>query len=481
MDHDTGKLLNYRALLRHPAYHDNWTTSSANEFGRLANGIGSRVKGTNTIRFIRKRDIPKDRIKDVTYGQFVCTIQPEKKEPDHTHLVAGGDRINYPGEVATPTAHMLAAKILFNSVISTATARFMTMDISNIYLNTPLQCPEYIRMKITDIPEEIINEYKLCNLMEPDDCVYIMIVLGMYGLPHAGLIANELLQKWLNKHGYHQSKLIPGLWKHKWRPIWFTLVVDDFGVKYVGKEHALHLKSVLESYHPLSTDWTGNHYIGMRLDWDYHNRKVHLSMPGYKAKALKQFQHKMPSEPQHSPFPTKPIKYETIRYTNIYSTPPDKKGKKFIQQVSGKLLFLGRAIDSPLLCPISAIASQSAAPTQDTMTQTLQLLDYLATQEEAVLTYHASDMILAAHSDASYLSKPHTRSRAGGQVRTYRRTMHVMASSTEAELAALFITAQEAVYIRIILMELGHKQPATPLQTDNAMAEAVTNGNVQPK
>jgi hypothetical protein len=81
MDGDTGKLLNYQALLRHPAYHDEWTTSSANEFGRLANSVGSRVKGTNIIRFIHKRNIPKDGIKDIMYGQFVCTIHPEKKNP----------------------------------------------------------------------------------------------------------------------------------------------------------------------------------------------------------------------------------------------------------------------------------------------------------------------------------------------------------------------------------------------------------------
>jgi hypothetical protein len=53
---------------------------------------------------------------------------------------------------------------------------------------------------------------------------------------------------------------------HTWQPIWFTLVVDDFGIKYVGKEHALHLKSALQSYYPLSTDWTGNHYIGIHLN-----------------------------------------------------------------------------------------------------------------------------------------------------------------------------------------------------------------------
>jgi hypothetical protein len=62
------------------------------------------------------------------------------------------------------------------------------------------------------------------------------------GLPQAGLLANKFLKKHLNKHGYRQSKLIPGLWKHETIPIQFTLVVDDFGVKYVGEEHAQHLK-----------------------------------------------------------------------------------------------------------------------------------------------------------------------------------------------------------------------------------------------
>jgi hypothetical protein len=71
----------------------------------------------------------------------------------------------------------------------------MTMDVSNFYLNTPLKCPEYIQMKIRDIPEEIIKEYKLCNLLKLDNCICIMIVLSMYGLPHAGLIANELLKQ----------------------------------------------------------------------------------------------------------------------------------------------------------------------------------------------------------------------------------------------------------------------------------------------
>ncbi len=139
MDPDTGKLLNYCQLMRSTKYRDAWSLSLANEFGWLANGVGGRIKNpTNTIQFIHQHEVPKDRMKDVTYGQFVCAVQPEKAEPNRTRFTVGGDRINYPGEVATPTAEMLVAKMLFNSVISTRGARFMTMDISIFYLMTPL-------------------------------------------------------------------------------------------------------------------------------------------------------------------------------------------------------------------------------------------------------------------------------------------------------------------------------------------------------
>jgi hypothetical protein len=79
-----------------------------------------------------------------------------------------------------------------------------------------------------------------------------------------------------------------------------------------------------------------------------------------------------------------------------------------------QVLFLDRAVDSTLLCPISAIASQSSKPSDETMRQTLQLLDYLTTQEDTLLSYHASDMVLAVHSNASYVSEPKAQSRVGG-------------------------------------------------------------------
>jgi hypothetical protein len=303
----------------------------------------------------------------------------------------------------------------------------------------------------------------------------------------------------LNKHGYQQSKLVPGLWKHDTRPIQFTLVVDNFGVKYIGKEHAHHLKNTLKEHYKLTCNWTGTRYIGITLDWDYTKRQVHLSMPNYVKKSLKQFQHKA-GKLQRAPYPSVPIQYGAKKqYTmqELHAPLLDDKAKRLIQQVCGKFLFLGRAVDSTLLCPISAIASQSSKPTKDTMRQTLQLLNYLAMQEDAMLSYHASDMVLAAHSNASYLSEPKARSSARGHFFLSNDTTippnngavlniahiikNIMSSATEAELAGLYIMGCKAVYIRIILEELGHKQPPTPIQTDNAMADAVINGKVQLK
>jgi hypothetical protein len=96
LDKESGKLLNYRQLLQHPKYKADWSVSSANEFGRLAQGVGGRIKNpTDTIRFIYESDIPKTRKKDVTYGSFLCTVRPEKAEPNRTRFTVGGDKINY--------------------------------------------------------------------------------------------------------------------------------------------------------------------------------------------------------------------------------------------------------------------------------------------------------------------------------------------------------------------------------------------------
>ena len=193
---------------------------------------------------------------------------------------------------------------------------------------TPLNRPEYIRNNIRDVPYEIVREYNLKEKTAADGSVYIAANRGMYGLPHCGLLANKLLETRLSKRGYQQSKLVTGLWKHKWRPVHFTFVVDYFGVKYVGEKHAL------EENYTVTTEWDGIRYIGIKLDWDYTRRQVHLSMPGYVGKALKQFSHTLQKK-QDQPYPSAPIKYgEKKQYATQQLTAPllDKNGKKYIKK-----------------------------------------------------------------------------------------------------------------------------------------------------
>jgi hypothetical protein len=122
MDKATGKMLNYRQLLRHPKYSADWQLFVCQRIWTPHKWCRWSRERHHTIKFIKKSKIPRDRQCDVTYGQFVCTIRPKKSEPNRTRFVAGGNKTNDPGEVATPTADMLVATILFNSVVLTKDA-----------------------------------------------------------------------------------------------------------------------------------------------------------------------------------------------------------------------------------------------------------------------------------------------------------------------------------------------------------------------
>jgi hypothetical protein len=112
------------------------------------------------------------------YSGIVYTIRPQKKEAYCTRLTAGGNLINYPYNVSTPTANITTAKIVFNSVLSTPNAKFMGLNIKDFYLNTKMERYEYMRMPIAIIPQEIIDQYKLLPLAHYG-YVYIEIRKGM--------------------------------------------------------------------------------------------------------------------------------------------------------------------------------------------------------------------------------------------------------------------------------------------------------------
>ena len=118
-------------------------------------------------------------------------------------------------------------------------------------------------MKLSNFPETVIAHYNLCEKATPDGFVYVSIKRGMYGIPQSGILAQTLLKMRRNDHGYRQSKTTSGLWTHAWRPICFILVVEDFGVKYVGKEHADHLIRCIKENYDITEDWEGQRYLGL--------------------------------------------------------------------------------------------------------------------------------------------------------------------------------------------------------------------------
>lgn len=243
----------------------------------------SRNIGTNTIYFLDKHEIPNNSWKDITSGRIMCNVRPQKEEVFRTRLTVDGIRIDSDMDCRTPTAGLLTVKMLLNSVISTRGARFMTIDIKDFYLNTPMDRPEFLGIKIANFPDDVIGHYKLKDKVDAKGNLNVKCVKGMHGLPHAGIIVQKLLEERLNKAGYHQSDKTQGFWKHKWRSVSFSLIVDDFGVKYVGDQHAKHLINVLKDHYTITEDWEAEKYNDITLECDYQ--------PGYCKEALIRFQY----------------------------------------------------------------------------------------------------------------------------------------------------------------------------------------------
>ncbi len=278
--------------------------------------------------------------------------------------------------------------------------------------------------------------------------------------------------------------------------------MDDYGIKYIGKECLQHLYDALrkETYN-IVEDLDGNLYCGIALKWNYAKHHVNLATVKYVIKQLTKYGHIAPLKPQHCPYSPNPIKYgkDNQAPSPLDDSPLlDEAGKKCVQQIFGSFLYYAQPVDPTILMALSEISSQQAASTENTMKCVNQFLDYMWTHPDAIIWYRASDMILNVHSDASYLSAPKSRSRAGGYFFLgslpcngdpikLNRAIHVTctilkliaASAAEAELGALFLNAQEAKVFLLILAKLGHPQPTTPIHIDNTTTVGIVNNTIK--
>ena len=492
------------SLLSGPNW-DIWVKSLSNEWGRLAQGNIHGVRSTDTIEFIHHHEVPTDR--DVTYAAFVCDYRALKEEPYRIRITVGGDQLSYNDDAGSPAANLLETKLLVNSTISDAKkgARFMSADIKDHFLATPMKRPEYMRVKYHHFPEDIKLKYNLSSKVTSNGYIYIKIKRGMYGLKQAAILAYDHLRNSLAPFGYKPVPGTVGLWEHDTRPTKFCVCVDDFGIKYWSKDDRDHLLNSIGHTFKYTTDLEGKNYCGLTFDWNYDLGYVDISMPNYVTKCLKRLQHVPSVSPQYSPHTHVPIAYGK-KGTRQYATTPDTspllppKQIKHIQSITGSFLYYARALDLTMLPALNEISSQQANPTELTKQKCQRLMDYAATYPDIFIRYHASDMVLHVDSDAAYLVAPKARSRIAGyyylshhpattstpslnglvlvECKTLR---HVVASAAEAEIAGVFHNAQITLSIRRILEVLNHPQPPTPIKTDNSTANGFIHNNIHQK
>ena len=487
-------------------YPQLWEPALSNEWGRLSDGNDAGVKGTNTIEFIVKSEVPDGR--DVTYASFVCDHRPLKPEPYRVRIVVGGDKLSYDNDAASPAASLIETKLILNSTISDAKrgAKFFTADIKDFFLATPMAKPEFMKVPLKYFPADIVRKYNLHKKVSKDGLVYIRIIKGMYGLKQAAVLAyNQLVTK-LQPFGYYPVPNTNGLWRHHTRKTRFCLCVDDFGIKSFNNDDTQHILNALRASYKISTDMKGENYCGLTIRWNYDKGFVDISMPNYIKNLLHKLQHRVKVSPQCAPHTwTEPAFGKTRQYAKLPSTLPilDKQGKRYVQSVVGSLLYYSRAIDVTMLPALNEIAAEQAKPTKETLQRCQRVLDYAATYPDSKIRYLASDMIMYVDSDAAYLVQPNARSRIAGHYTLGTHTLpppstpttpqngpfhtecktlrHVVASAAEAETGGLFHNGQMIVALRHALDALDHPQPPTPLKTDNSTSYNFVHRNIRQK
>jgi hypothetical protein len=322
----------------------------------------------------------------------------------------------------------------------------------------------------------------------------------MYGHPFAGRGAHIDLVTHLASHNFIQDSNIPCLFIHTTRPISFTLVVDDFGVKYNDINDVHYLVHALQEKYELHIDLTGSKYIGVTLDWDYEANTLTPSMPNYVAAGIQRFCPNVPLSHANTPGIYVPPTFGAPDLGATVDTTPlvTLLDKQFIMEVVGYFLYYARIIDHLMLPSLTFIAKKQSSPTEATLAATQHFLRYAACHQDFRATIHASDMHLIIISDGSHLSQERAGSIAGGyHFLSNKGASHldinapilalcssiptVCGAASETEYAALYLNAQHAYFERTILSALGYPQPPSPLYADNSAAVGIATDTVKLK
>ncbi len=163
----------------------------------MSDKSGSKqVVGANTsFHLIPYSDIPHHKCKKIIYTKVVCEIREGKDDKNCTRITVGF----YPGNMGTNRALLELIKLMLNSVILHKRVQFACINIKHFYLDTPMVDPKYVQIKITNISKEFILDYGLARKEDHNGWIYFEIQCGCYGLPQAGILANNLFCGQLKK------------------------------------------------------------------------------------------------------------------------------------------------------------------------------------------------------------------------------------------------------------------------------------------
>jgi hypothetical protein len=243
--------------MNNPAMAEVWQTAFGKVFGGMAQGdIKMGQKGTNAMFVMTHNEIAHvlRAGKVFTYENSIVDHRPQQEDPNCIRFTAGGNLINYKEELLVRTADINTAKLHWNSDISTDKALYMCLNIGNFYLMAALEYFEYMQIPLALFPIWIVEQYDLKKHVL-NKFAHLEMRRAIWDLPQVGILANKQLRWKLAPFGYYECVNTPGLWYLVLRPISSTLVVDDFGVKYVGQEHADHLiASIRSTYKKLTED-----------------------------------------------------------------------------------------------------------------------------------------------------------------------------------------------------------------------------------
>ncbi len=485
-----GQPLTYRSAKRGQDAHL-WELAESTELSKL---LSRQPKAAQpTMQFMKWADRPKDRTTSYYNPQVKVKQTPTGDLDRRVRGTYGGNITDFNGLRSSWTADLQTVKILLNATIS-EDAFLVAIDIKDFYLATPSPKKEYMRIHRNQLPVDILTTYA-SQIDWHNDHALVQVNNTIYGLPYAGRESAAKVTALLSRHGYLSTNT-PCLFRHVTSGVTFTLVVDDYLVKFSSKADAEHLIAILELEYDVKVDWSASRYLGMTITQDKTACTITLSMPGYVEAALKRFGVVVKAKPTVSPAVFTPPNYgapDTVPAPDT-SPPLTSDEIKFVQAVIGVFLYYARAVDPTMLTQLSKLATmQSPNPTQHLLAQVGHFLQYAATFPNASVVFHASGMLLVTHSDASYLSETKARSRAAGV--HYLTTAGdpvsapingaidvitciiptVVSAASEAEYAGLFINAQAAVSSRTTLEDLGYPQPPTPIICDNTTATGIAN------